>query len=208
MQCWLACYPRPMRCVHDRGLEFIGSALQWLLNIFSVKDVQSISKNLQSNFIYKGKHQTTGNVLRTLLHGNPPLNSTQACNIIDQALANAMHAIRTTIMTRLSEINRSLSFNRHMFLNITLVLDWQAITKHQEQHIIYDLHHANRKQCQYDYALGQQVLKKMHDPTKLGVRNSGPYNIEQGYFNGTLTIELQSGVTKRINICCLTPYCL
>eukprot|EP00804_Cyclotella_cryptica_P020904 CCRYP_011489-RA/>CCRYP_011489-RA protein AED:0.41 eAED:0.41 QI:0/0/0/1/0/0/3/0/173 len=30
-QCWLCCYPRPMRCVHDKGGEFIGSSFQWLL---------------------------------------------------------------------------------------------------------------------------------------------------------------------------------
>jgi hypothetical protein len=55
---------------------------------------------------------------------------------------------------------------------------------------------ANRKQCHYDYAPGQQVLKKVHNPTKLGVRTTGPYNIEQVHVNGTLTIELRRGVNE------------
>ena len=53
---------------------------------------------------------------------------------------------------------------------------------------------------QYDYAPGQKVLKKVHDPTKLGVRTSGPYTIERVHVNGNLTIELRPGVSERINI--------
>ena len=30
-QTWLCRYPRPIRCVHDKGGEFIGSEFQWLL---------------------------------------------------------------------------------------------------------------------------------------------------------------------------------
>ena len=51
MQSWLTRYPRPMRVVHDKGGEFIGSAFQWLLTMFSLKDVQSTTKNPQSNSI-------------------------------------------------------------------------------------------------------------------------------------------------------------
>jgi hypothetical protein len=38
-------------------------------------------------------------VLRTLVHTNPPQNMTQARDIIDDALATAMHAMRTTVAT-------------------------------------------------------------------------------------------------------------
>ena len=37
VQSWLSRYPRPIRCVHDRGGEFIGQEFQWLLITFSVK---------------------------------------------------------------------------------------------------------------------------------------------------------------------------
>ena len=39
------------------------------------------------------------NVLRTLMYSNPPHNMTQAQDIVDQALALAMHAMRTTVAT-------------------------------------------------------------------------------------------------------------
>jgi hypothetical protein len=65
-----------------------------------------------------------------------------------------------------------------------LIADWQAIVCTHEHHVYENLRRANRKQHQYDYAPGQQVLKKMHDPTKLVVRTEGPYTIERVHVNG------------------------
>jgi hypothetical protein len=75
-----------------------------------------------------------------------------------------------------------------MFLNVPLIADWQAIACTCEHHVNENLQCANRKRHQYDYAPGQQVLKKVHDPTKLGVRTEGPYTIERVHVNGNLTI--------------------
>ncbi len=46
-------------------------------------------------------HQTVNNVLKTLVHTNPPQNMTQARDIIDDALATAVHAMQTTVATTL-----------------------------------------------------------------------------------------------------------
>ncbi len=46
-------------------------------------------------------HQTVTNVLRTLVHTNPPCNMTQAKDIIDDTLASAMHAMQTSVATTL-----------------------------------------------------------------------------------------------------------
>ena len=46
-------------------------------------------------------HQTVANVLRTLLYSDPPKNMTQVKDIMDDALATAMHAMRTTVATTL-----------------------------------------------------------------------------------------------------------
>jgi hypothetical protein len=101
MQSWLCQYPCPVQCLHDKGGEFIRQNCQWLLEIFSIKDVCSTSKNLQSNAICERMHQTITNVLRTLVHTNPPQNMTQARDIIDDALAIAIHAMQTTVVTTL-----------------------------------------------------------------------------------------------------------
>jgi hypothetical protein len=98
-QSWLCRYPCRVQCLHDKGGEFIGQNFQWLLEIFSIKDVCSTSKKLQSNAIFERMHQTVTNVLRTLVHTNPQRNMTQARDIIDNALATAMPAMGTTVAT-------------------------------------------------------------------------------------------------------------
>jgi hypothetical protein len=151
-------------------------------------------------------HQTVTNVLRSLVHTNPPQNMTQARDIIDDALATAMHAMQTTVATTLGSTPGALAFARDMFLNMPLIADWQAIARTCEHHVNENLLCANRKQCQFDYAPGQQVLKKVHNPTKLGVRTEDPYTIERVHVNGNLTILLHEWITERINIHRVLPY--
>jgi hypothetical protein len=62
-------------------------------------------------------HQTVTNVLRTLVQTNPPQNITQARDIIDHALATAMHAMQTTIATNLGSTPGAFAFAQSMFLN-------------------------------------------------------------------------------------------
>ncbi len=151
-------------------------------------------------------HQTVTNVLRTLVHTNSPQNMTQARGIIDDALATAMHAMRTTIATTLGSTPGALVFAQDVFLNVPLIADWQAIARTREHHVNENLGHANRRQRQFDYAPGQQVLKKVHNPTKLGIRTEGPYTIERIYVNGNLTMLLRERITECINIRRVLPY--
>jgi hypothetical protein len=85
-------------------------------------------------------HQTVASVLHTLVYSNPPHNMTQARDIVDQALALAMNAMRTTVATTLESAPGALAFSRDMFLNIPLIVDWQAIATRRE-------HHVNEKLC-------------------------------------------------------------
>jgi len=102
----------------------------------------------------------------------------QVRDIVDDALVTAMHTMRTTVAATLGSAPGSLVSARDMFLNVPLIADWQAITRLHKHHVNENLQRANRKRCQYDYAPGQQVLKKVHNPTKLGVRTEGPYTID------------------------------
>jgi hypothetical protein len=98
-----------------------------------------------------------------------------------------MHAMQTNVATTLGRTSGALAFAQDMFLNVPLIADWQAIVRTCEYHVNENLQHANRKQCQYDYAPGQQVLKKVHNATKLGVKTEGPYTIECVHVNHNLT---------------------
>jgi hypothetical protein len=84
-------------------------------------------------------HQTVGNVLRTLLHGNPPQNIAIAEKYVDEALSIAMHAMRAGAHTTLGSSPGNLVFNRDMFLNIPLIADWHAIIQRREHLIIENL---------------------------------------------------------------------
>jgi hypothetical protein len=88
----------------------------------------------------------------------------QARNIIDDALATAMHIMQTTTATTLGSTSSALASARDMFLNMPLISDWQAIARTCEQHVNENLQCAIRKQRQLDYIPGQKVLKKVYDP--------------------------------------------
>ncbi len=206
MQSWLCQYPCPEQSLHDKGGEFIGQKFQWLLEILSIKGVCSTSKNLQSNAICERMHQAVTNVLRTLVHTNLPQNMTQARDIIDNALATAMHAMQPTIATTLGSTPGALAFVQDTFLNVPLIVDWQVIACTREHHVNENLQYANRKQHQFDYAPRQQILKKVHNPTKLGVRTEGPYTIERVHINDNLTIFFSEEITECINICKVLPH--
>jgi hypothetical protein len=82
-------------------------------------------------------HQTVGNVLRTLLHGEPPQNIADAKEFVDEALSIAMHAMRAGIHSTSGSSPGSLVFNRDMFLNIPLIANWHATTQKRE-HLIHE----------------------------------------------------------------------
>jgi hypothetical protein len=103
-------------------------------------------------------HQTVGNVLRTLLHSEPPQNYADAKEFVDEALSIAMHAMRAGIPSTLGSSPGSLVFNRDMFLNIPLIPNWHAITQKREHLIHENLIQENQKRRQYDYLPEQHVV--------------------------------------------------
>ena len=77
-------------------------------------------------------HQTIGNVLRTLLHGEPPKNIARAKDYLDEALSIAMHAMRVGIHSTMGSSPGNLVFNRDMFLNKPLIANWHSIILKKE----------------------------------------------------------------------------
>jgi hypothetical protein len=124
---WFSRYLWPTKCVHNNGGEFTGWKFQRLLEQTGIQDRATTSRNPQSNAICERMHQTVGNVLRTLLHGNIVNNNEQANTIIDNALATAMHITRSATSRTLGNNSPgALAFHRHMFLNLPFQADLQA----------------------------------------------------------------------------------
>ena len=151
-------------------------------------------------------HQTVGTVIRTLAHENKPRTLKHAQVVIDQALASASHAIRTNINTATGYAPGALAFRRDMLLNVPLVVNLLDVRARRQLHVDRDLMRANARRPAFAYRNGDRVLKKIHDPTKLGLRWEGPYPIERVHVNGNVTIALRPGVLERINIRRVKPY--
>ncbi len=167
-----------------------------------IRAVCTTAKKSQANAACERMHQMVGNVLRTLLHGEPPWDiMASAKEYINKALPIAMHTMRAAIHSTLGSSLGSLTFNRDMFFNIPLTADWHAITQRWEHLIHENIIQENQKRHQYNYVPQQRVLKKKWKPCKLGKRTSGPYNV-----SGTLAKELRQGVSERLNIRRDIPY--
>jgi transposase InsO family protein len=196
---WVTRYPRPQRCVHDNGGEFIGWQFQQLLGDLGITSVPTTSRNPQANAIVERMHQTAGNILRTLVHTDPPRTVAQARLLVDEALARAQMALRCVVSTPLQATPGSLAFGRDMFLDVPYIADWQLIQQRRQQLVDEARRRINLKRRSYDYVVG-------HAPTKLRLRKEGPYTITQVHTNGNITMELRPEVTERINICRISPY--
>ncbi len=68
-------------------------------------------------------HQTVGNILRTLLHTNPPKDVRNAEHVIDYALQMAVYTLRTTVRHTAGVSAGAIVFHRDMFFNLPYVAD-------------------------------------------------------------------------------------
>jgi transposase InsO family protein len=204
---WLSRYPRPSHCLHDQGGEFMGYAFQQMLLRNQIQQGTAASKNPQANAICERMHQVVGNSLRVLSTMNPPAGITEANQLVDTAIANAMFAHRAAYSSALKTTPGGLAFGHDMIMSIPLIADLQMIQAHRQQLIDKRLITANQRRFSYDYRVGQQVLKLKYKPAKLEPRaQSGPHTIEQVHANGSLTIRISPNVVERITLRRVKPY--
>ena len=85
-QTWLSRYPWLERCIHDNSGEFTGYKFQKIPEQSNIKDVPTTSRNPTANAVCERMHQTVGNVLRTLVHDNPPRGTRQAKDLVNEAI--------------------------------------------------------------------------------------------------------------------------
>ena len=177
--CWLSRYPLPARCVHNNGGEFIGQAFQELLQQAGIDNAPTTAYNPQANAICERMHQTVANILRTLTIAHPLQNQQQADQAVDTALATAMHAMRASVHQTLGIAPGALVFQRDMFLELPLIANLITLQQIRQRLIDKNLQRQNQQRQMFDYAIGQQVLVKAINPSKLQPRAHGPYNITQ-----------------------------
>ena len=203
---WLSQYPRPNKCIHDNGGEFIGWEFQQLLQQVGIEDKPTTSRNPQANAVCERMHQTVANVLRTTLATYQPANLEQANQIVENALATAVYATRCAVSQSIGTSPGNLVFRRDMFIDLPLLADLVDIQNRRQLKIDENLRRQNRKRKEYHFQAGQQVLIKTISPNKLDPPAHGPYPILQTYTNGTIDIARAPHVIERINIRRVIPY--
>jgi hypothetical protein len=204
--CWLSRYPRPNRCIHDNGGEFIGQEFQNLLQQAGIQDAPTTSRNPQANSICERLHQIVANVLRTLTNLQPPANEQEAQQLVENALATAMHATRCAVHRTLGISPGALVYQRDMFLDLPIIADLVLLQEKRQVMIDENLRRQNLKRREFIYEVGQPVLVKEVDPRKMDPRAHGPYPIVQVFTNGTVSIQREPHVLERINIRRILPY--
>ena len=125
---------------------------------------------------------------------------------MDYALATAQHALRATVHRTLGVSPGAIVFHRDMMIDVPYIANFLLLRDKRQALIDYNLRRENNRRRNFDYQAGEYVLELKKDPTKLGIRTTGPYRIEQVHTNGTLTIRRGPGLTDRINIRRLRPY--
>eukprot|EP00957_Ditylum_brightwellii_P156528 11913552-Ditylum_brightwellii.AAC.1 len=158
--CWLSCYPCPVKCIHDNGGKFIGEVFQIILQRNGINDSPTTYCNPQANAVCERLHQTVANILRTTTN-NKANNYQQAVRAVDDALTTAMHAAQCTVSQT---------------LNTSPVIADLITIRDRRQHLIDEnLCRQNLKRKEYDYMVGHEVLIKAVNPTKLEPKAHGPY---------------------------------
>ena len=119
-------------------------------------------------------HQTVATILKTTIEVLPPKNVDNVNNLVEDALAAAMHSLLATVSTTLKATPGWLSFSREMLMNVPLIADLLAIQNHREQLVNKALLKSNKKRINYDYHVGQKILKYDNSITgKLALKTTG-----------------------------------
>ena len=205
-QSWLSRYPRPLRCVHDPGREFTGSAFQLTLHQLAIQSVATTVKNPQANAICERMHKTCGDMIRTLMREQPPSTMASAFDMIDAVLAASQQSLRTVVHRTLGILSGSLVFGRDMLVPIPVLTDMEVIRNRRQAVIDDNTRRVNLRRIYKDYKIGDQVLLKVYNPATLDERAEGPFSISQVHVNGTVTIKRAKQVFERINIRRIRPF--
>ena len=162
----------------------------------------SSKRNPQSNAILERIHQAIGNMVRTFEVENQLIDESDPWSGILSAVA---WAVRSTYHTTLQSTPGQLVFGRDMIWNIAHVADWQYIHHRKQTLINVNNITENKKRIDYDYAVGESILKIKAGTHKMEQPREGPFTIIRVHANGTVTIQ-HGPIEERLNVRQLIPY--
>ena len=207
---WISRYPKPIRCLHDNGSQFISPEFVNTLNYYGIKSITTTVQNPQANSIIERMHLSFGMILRSFCleekNNESELSDSEINDFIDSALASTQHAINTSIHMTTRESPGALAYNRDMFLPLPTLADWECIRLRKQQMIHRNNLNENKRRKEFDRQPGMEILidRDIRDP-KLQPYYNGPFTIQKIHTNGTVTIK-KNNIYERINIRRIKPY--
>ena len=177
-----------------------------LLSRYGIKDVCTAVRNPQANAICERMHQTIGDILRVVLHTNPPQNINDANQVIDNALATCMHAMRCSVSAQIGTTPGAMVFGRDMIMDVPLLANLAAIRDGRQQMIDENLIKQNKKRIEHHFRVGDLVMQIVWNKTKLSERSGGPFRVLATHCNGNITIQRTPTVTDTQSTRWFTPY--
>ena len=164
----------------------------------------STDYNPQGNSIVERIHQVLGNQLRSFELEDREFTKQE--ETFEPFLTACAYAIRCTYHTTLKATPGQLVFGRDMILPIQFEANWALITKQKQDLIDRSNQRENKSRLQHQYQAGQKVLlKKPGKLRKMQTPYEGPYEVQEVFPNGTITI-LKGVNSQRVNIRRVTPY--
>ena len=205
---WLSRYPRPQRCVHDNGNEFMGREFQMLLKKNGINSVNTTVKNPQANAIVERFHQSISTTIAIAAQENPPTNFHEINSMVHDKCAAAQFAYHASYHRTLDHSPGELAFGRNMLAPFARQIDWKTLRQRRQDQINSQNLRENTNRKFHDYNVGDRILILDKDLTKKlnpKVLEEGPWTITNVHVNGTVTIN-RNGYLETINICCIKPY--
>jgi len=203
---WLSRYPWPAQVIHNNGGEFIGHEFQEQLRSLGITAKPTTVKNPQANAIVERLHKTMADILRVMLHVDPPHNEPGATNIINNALATVVHTTQCAVNHTIQTSPGGMVFNRDMMINVPLSSNLMAIGDRRQQLVNENLRRINAKRIDHSYSVGDYVKFVEYSPDKLDCRTHGPYPIVRVFTNGCVRVQLAPHIQETVNIRKLFPY--
>ena len=209
-QIWLSRYPRPLRCIHDNGGEFIGQEFQDTLKHYGIQDCATTSKNPQANSIIERMHLTAGAIFRSMVteaqKNNRRLLPEDIDDYVDTAISSTQYAISATVHSITRESPGAFIYQRDMMLPVQNLANWESIRLKKGKQIEKNWIRENNKRKPFDWRVGMEVMVEELTRYKLNPKAIGPFTIHAVHTNGTVTIQRKPRFYERINIRRLKPY--
>ena len=99
-------------------------------------------------------------------------------------------------------------YGQDMFFDVPIVTDLIAIQERHQALIDSNLMRHNRKQFDYKYQIGENVMIKVYDPNKGEEKLHGPYPITELCINGTVKVrrDPHGYIEESFNLRRIEPY--